>query len=156
MNSKSPATILRTLRIVHLAMFSSIFIFSGISLYIRNELGIAMEPQILEMMYYVSLISILVFIPLGYWLHNKKMKSMGSNPGLLFKLAVYQTSHITKIALFETCGFLSLIVLIMGGSNSILIQICIVLIIMLLNTPSVHKLTTELNLTPDESNLLIP
>ena len=155
MNTQSPATMLRTLKMVHLAMFSSVFIFSGISLYVRNELAIAMEPQTLEMIYYVSLISILVLIPLGYWLHSKKMKSLGNNPDLLSKLTIYQTSHITKIALFETSGFLSLIVLIMGGSNSILIQIAIVLIIMLLNTPSVHKLTTELNLSPNESDLLM-
>jgi hypothetical protein len=154
MNSPSPAGILKTLKIIHLAMFSSIAIFSGICIYLRNKLGLALDRQTIEILYYVSLISVLIFIPMGYWLHGKKIKSLINNPDLLSKLTIYQTSHITKIALFETSGFLSLIVLIMGGNNYILLQIGIVLVIMLLNTPSVYKLTTELNLSPIESDLL--
>jgi hypothetical protein len=155
MDSQSPAVILKTLKMIHMAMFSSIVIFSGISLYLRNELGMTLEPPTIEMLYYISLISILAFIPLGYWLHGKKMKSMGNDSTLSSKLSVYQSSHITKIALFETSALLSLVVLIVGGKNSILIQVAIVLIIILLNMPSAHKLSTELNLSPEESNLLL-
>ena len=155
MNSQSPATILRTLKMIHVAMLGSIVIFSMISLYIRNELEITLEPSTLAMLYYISLISILLFIPLGYWLHNRKIQNLADDPDLLSRLIIYQSSHITKTALFETSGFLSLVVLIMGGNNSILIQVGIVLVIMLLNIPSVHKLTTELNLSPDESDLLV-
>ncbi len=155
MNSQSPPMILRTLKMIHMAMFSSVVIFSGISLYLRNELGMTLEPPTIEMLYYISLISILAFIPLGYWLHGKKMKSIGNDSTLSSKLSAYQSSHITKIALFETSALLSLIVLIVGGKNSIFIQVAIVLVIMLLNIPSVHKLSTELGLSPEESNLLM-
>lgn len=113
-----------------------------------------MTAEQLEILTYIALIFMLIEIPLGHWLHSKKLKSIADNTDLISKLDSYKASHIIKIACFEGVGFLGSIVLMLGGKNVILIQIAIVLIFILLNTPSVTRLTNELNLNPDESKLL--
>jgi len=155
MNPQSPRSILKTMRLIHMAMLGSLAIFSVICIYLRKELSITIDKQTVEILYYISIFSVLVCIPLGYWLHSRKIRAIVNNTEFMFKLNFYQTSHITKMALFEASGFLSLIVLIVGANNYILLQIGIILIFMLLNTPSVHKLTTELGLSHEESNLLM-
>jgi hypothetical protein len=155
-NQQSPSGFLKNLGIIHLAMVSGLVIFGLVSFYIRSKSGPTLDPVQLEILNYISLIFMLINIPLGYWLHSKKMKSVGSNTEIIAKLTTYQSSHIIKIAFFEGAGFLSCIALILGGKNLILIQIVIVLLFILLNTPSASKLTNELNLSPDESDLLNP
>jgi hypothetical protein len=151
-NIQSPATFLRNLKIIHLAMFCGLGFFTAISFYTRNKSGSTMTEEQLEILTYISLMFMLIEIPMGYWLHSKKMKSIADNPDFISKLDSYKASHIIKIALFEGVGFLGSVVLLLGGKNVILLQIAIVLIFILLNTPSVSRLTNELNLTSEESN----
>jgi hypothetical protein len=153
-NPLSSSSFVKNLKIINLALFSGLVFFACISFYARNKVGSTLTIEQLEILTYISLIFMLIEIPLGYWLHNKKMKSVANLPDLNSKLESYKASHIIKIALFEGVGFLGSIVLLLGGKNVILLQIAIVLIFILLNTPSVNRLTNELNLTPDESNLL--
>lgn len=148
-NPQSPATFIRNLKIIHLALFSGLLIFAAISFYTRNKVASALTREQLEILTYISLIFMLVEIPLGYLLNSKKLKSIANIADLKSKLAAYQASHIIKIALFEGAGFLSSIVLLLGGQNMILAQIAIVLLFILLNTPSVLRLTNELNLNPE-------
>lgn len=152
-NPNSPATFIKNLKIIHLAMFGGLTFFACLSYYTRNKTGSLLTREQVEILTYVSLIFMLVEIPLGYWLHNKKMKSIADNPDLKLKLDSYKASHIIKIALFEGVGFFGSIVLLLGGKNVMLIQIAIVLIFILLNTPSASRLAEELHLAPDESNL---
>jgi hypothetical protein len=153
-NSFSPSSFVKNLKIIHLALFSGLVFFACISFYVRNKVGSTLTREQLEILTYISLIFMLIEIPLGYWLHNKKMKTIANLPDLNSKLDAYKASHIIKIALFEGVGFLCSVVLLLGGKNTILLQIAIVLIFILLNTPSAIRLANELNLTPDESNLL--
>lgn len=152
-NLQSPSTFLKNLMITHLAIFSGLIIFALIAYYIRTRSEPTLETVQLEILTYISLIFLLINIPLGYWLHNKKMKSIIKNSDIITKLMTYQSSHIIKIALFEGVGFLSCIVLLLGGKELILIQIAIVLLFILLNTPSVSKLANELDLSPGEKDL---
>jgi len=152
-NQQSPSRLLKNLMIIHLSMFSGLIFFAIVSFYARNKSEPALNPVQLEILTYLSLIFLLIFIPLGYWLHSKKMKSIASNLDIIAKLSIYKSSHISKIAFFEGVGFLSSIVLLFGGKNLILIQIVIVLMFILLNIPSVSKLADELNLSPGEKDL---
>jgi len=153
-NLHSPVIFLKNLKIIHLAMFGGLAFFAAISFYSRNKVGSSLSIEQLEILTYISLIFMLIEIPLGYWLHSKKMKNVANTTDLNIKLDSYKASHIIKIAIFEGVGFFSSAVLFLGGKNLILIQIAIVLIFILLNTPSALKLTNELNLSDDESKLL--
>jgi hypothetical protein len=152
-NQQSPSRLLKNLMIIHLAMFGGLIFFALVSFYARNKSEPTLNPVQLEILTYISLIFLLIFIPLGYWLHSKKMKRISSNTDIIAKLTTYKSSHIIKIAFFEGVGFLSSIVLLFGGKNLILIQIVIVLMFILLNTPSISKLANELNLSPGEKDL---
>jgi uncharacterized membrane protein SirB2 len=152
-NQQSPSAFLKNLRIIHLGMLGGLAIFTLIAFSIRDQAGPMLDNKLLEILTYLSLIFLLVEIPLGYWLHNNKMKSVGVYPDINSKLIAYKASHIVKIAMFEGVGFFCCVVYFFGGKNSILIQIAIVLIIMLIETPSATKLANELSLSPDDNDL---
>jgi hypothetical protein len=155
-NQRSSSTFVKNLVIIHLAIFSGLFIFTAVSYFIRNTTEALLDPVQLEILTYISLMLLLINIPLGYWLHNKKMKGIVKNSDITIKLMTYQSSHIIKITLYEGVGFLSCIVLLLGGKDLILIQIAIILLFILLNTPSASKLADELDLSPDEIEMLNP
>jgi hypothetical protein len=152
-NQQSPSAFLKNLRIIHLGMFGGLAIFALIAFFIRDKAGPMLDNKLLEILTYLSLIFLLIEIPLGYWLHSNKMKSVAVYPDINSKLIAYKASHIVKIAMFEGVGFFSCVVYFFGGKNSILIQIAIVLIIMLIETPSATKLANELNLLPGDKDL---
>lgn len=96
----------------------------------------------------------IIEIPLGYWLHSRKMKTLADRSDLNSKLDVYKASHIVKIAMYEGAGFFSCLVLLLGGKNPVLIQTLVIIIIMLLETPSATKLANDMDLSPGNKDLL--
>jgi len=151
-NQQSPSALLKNIRIIHFAVLAGLAIFTVVAIFIRNNSVPALTREQMEMFKYISLIFLLTMLPLGYWLHNKKMKKLAGNPDLTFKLMSFKTSHLIKIALFELAGFMSILVLFFCGDNKILFQIAVIFIVILLNLPSVSKLENELNLTPAEKD----
>jgi hypothetical protein len=150
----SPSVFVKNLRIIHISLLSGIVFFAIVAYLIRTRSGSMVGPRELEILTYISLIFILVELPLAYWLHTRKMKSIADWPDLNSKLDAYKASHIVKIAMFEGAGFFSCLVLLLGGKNMVLVQILIVLIIMLLENPSATKVANELNLSPGDKDLL--
>ena len=150
----APSDSLKNLRIVHLSMLSGLVFFAIIAYYIRNNTGSLLGPRELSILTYISLIFILIEIPLGYWLHSRKMKTLADKPDLNSKLDIYKVSHIVKIAMYEGAGFFSCLVLLLGGKNPVLIQILVVIIIMLLETPSATKLANDMDLSSGDKDLL--
>jgi hypothetical protein len=135
-------------------MLSGIIVFALFAYFIRNKVELIISPLELEILTYISLIFILIEIPLAYWLHTRKMKTVGNNPDIYSKLETYRASHIVKIAMFEGAGFFSCVVLLLGGKNMVLVQIVIILIIMMLENPSGNKIANELNLSQEDKDLL--
>lgn len=152
-NQQSLSAFLSTLRIIHYGIFCGLIIFAALAYFIRNKTGPMLDIKTLEILTYVSLIFLLGELPLAYWLHKRKIKSLAIIPDLNAKLAAYKASHIVKIAMFEGVGFLSCLVLLLGGKNVLLIQIAIVVVLMLLETPSATKLANDLDLSPGDKDL---
>jgi hypothetical protein len=151
---QNPSIFLRNLRIIHISMISGIIFFAIVAYFIRNKTGSMLGLKELEILTYASLIFILVELPLAYWLHTRKMKIVADTADIMSKLEAYRASHIVKIAMFEGAGFFSCLVLLLGGKNLVLVQILIVLILMILENPSATKIANELNLSPEDKDLL--
>lgn len=151
-NSNSVLNLVKNLKIIHLAMFFGLAVFTCIAYFARNKIGSALTTEQLEILTYISLIFMLIEIPLAYYLFNMKVKRIADNPDLKFKLDSYRASFIIKMALFEGLGILACTILLLGGKDVLLLQIAIVLIFIMLNNPSVAGLTNDLKLSPGDSN----
>lgn len=137
-------------QVIYFAILIGFVSFAGIGLGIRSALTDPLDEPSIQVLNYVALLSLLVFIPLGFWLHSQRMKKIPDDTELIVKLYHFRTSFIIKLALFETCGILGIIVMILGGQVQVLLQLGIVLVAFLLNYPSKYKYKTELNLTEEE------
>ena len=138
-------------RVIYFAILIGFLIFAGIGLGIRSALNDLLDEPTIQILNYISLLSLMVFIPLGFWLHSQRMKKIPDDTELIVKFYHFRTSFIIKLALFETCGILGIVVMILGGQVQVLLQLGIVLVVFLLNYPSINKYKTELNLTEEET-----
>jgi hypothetical protein len=137
-------------RVIYFAILIGFLIFAGIGLGIRSALNDPLDEPTIQILNYISLLSLMVFIPLGFWLHSQRMKKIPDDTELIVRLYYFRTSFLIKLALFETCGILGIVVMILGGQVQVLLQLGIVLVAFLLNYPSMYKYKTELGLTEEE------
>jgi hypothetical protein len=151
--SKALVDLVKNLKIIHLAIFGGLAFFALGCYYLRDKIGSALTTEQLEILTCIALVFMFIEIPLGYYLHTRKVKSLAENPDIKYKLDSYKSSYIIKLALFEGVGILASIILLLGGKNIIMIQIVIVLIFILLNNPSGTRLSEELNISPDGGNV---
>ena len=138
-------------QVIYFAILISYITFAGIGLGIRSALTDPLDEPAIQVLNYIALLSLMVFIPLGFWMHSQRMKKIPADTDLIVKLYHFRTSFIIKLALFETCGILGIVVMILGGQVQVLLQLGIVLVVFLLSYPSMYKYKTELNLTEEES-----
>lgn len=137
-------------QVIYFAILIGFLIFAGIGLVIRSALSSPLDEPAIQVLNSIALLSLMVFIPLGFWMHNQRMKKIPADTELIVRLFYFRTSFIIKLALFETCGILGIVVMILGGQVQVLLQLGIVLVAFLLNYPSKYKYKTELNLTEEE------
>ena len=141
---------LRFDRIIYFGIVTGFLIFAGIGMGIRSVLEEPLDEYSIQVLNYIALFSLLVFIPLGFWMHNQRMKQIPEDTELIVKLYHFRTSFLIKLALFETAGILGIVVMILGGRVQVLLQLGIVLVVFLLNYPSLYKYMTDLQLTDEE------
>ncbi len=137
-------------QVIYIAILTGYILFTGIGLGIRSALTTPLDELSIQVLNYIAIFSLMVFIPLGFWMHSRRMKKIPENTELIVKLFHFRTSFIIKLGMFETCGILGIIVMILGGQVQVLFQLGIVLIVFLLNYPSMYKYKTELRLTEEE------
>ena len=137
-------------QVIYFAILIGYLIIAAIGLGIRSALDYQLDEPTVQVLNYIALLSLLVFIPLGFWMHSQRMKKIPDDTELLVKFYHFRTSFIIKLALFEMCGILGIIVMILGGKVQVLLQLGIVLVVFLLNYPSKYKYKTDLRLTEEE------
>ena len=137
-------------QVIYFGILIGLLIFAGIGLGVRSVLSDPLDKPTIQILNYIALFSLLVFIPSGFWLHTQRMKKIPADTELIVKLYHFRTSFIIKLALFEACGFLGTIVMMLGGEIQVLLQLGIVLVVFLLNYPSIYKYKTELGLKEED------
>ena len=137
-------------QVIWFGTVAGFLIFAGVGLGIRSALNSYLDEPAIQVLNYIALLSLLVFIPLGFWMHSQRMKKIPDETELIVKFYHFRSSYIIKLALFEMCGILGIIVMILGGKVQVLLQLGIVLVVFLLNYPSMYKYKTDLGLPEDE------
>jgi hypothetical protein len=137
-------------QIIYFGLLIMFLIIAGAGLGIRSALNYPQDDPYVQVLNYVAMLSLLVLIPLGFWMHSQRMKKIPAGSDLTVKFYHFRSSFIMKLAMFETCGILGIIVMILSGQVQVLLQLGIVLVVFLLNYPSMYKYKTDLGLTEEE------
>jgi hypothetical protein len=144
---------LKPLRFIHLAMLVSAGIFFAFvwSMALQGEPMVQMARA--ETEYLKTLFLLVTFggIPLSYYIHKKKLASVGEGTGIATKMALYQNSYLVKLAILEGLAFLGLITYFMLVEKTFLLISGVFIIVLAINYPTKSKMADELQM--DEAEL---
>lgn len=128
---------IKGLVIIYLTMIIGLLLFLGVIVFLHYNAYFNIVDKELE--YILSTSALLVSIaaiPLGYYLFSSKAKQSVLVSDDAEKLSLYETSIITKLAIFEFAGFANLIVFLLTKNQQSLIIFAVVIVIFLINRPS--------------------
>ena len=144
--------IIRTLKILHLAIVLSSILFLVVSFVIVSVIGplVKMEKADSQLLLTIGMVAGTALVGLAYYIHSQRVQKIMQAP-LDMKLKSYRVSMLLKIAFMEAASFFVLVIYLLTAINSMLAAAAIIVIIMLLNRPGAELISHELNLSGDES-----
>lgn len=140
---------IKAIQIIHISILGSALIFGGFVFLLINPNSTLIDLD--NLLTYVPTIAAIVLFPMSNILFNKKLQLGKSDVGeLRSKFLVFQSAHITRIALIEILAFLSVITSLITNTlgNYILFIIAIVYLIGLY--PTSNHVAEKLELSQSE------
>jgi hypothetical protein len=143
--------ILRTLKIIHLAIVFSSTSLLVVSFVIISEYGaLAMiERANSQILLTAGLLGGAILAALAYYVHSSRIKKDNGLP-FISRLIRYKSSMIVKIALLEAAIIFLLVVYLITSIWSLLAGSAILIILLMLNRPGKNMVANELNLNDNE------
>ncbi|UCH14464.1 MAG: hypothetical protein JSV22_00510 [Bacteroidales bacterium] len=149
----------KQINLIFIGLFLGIVILFGVSVFIRitNNFRFTFSAQDDTGIIFKILLGFLIIIlfPLSYMMHKRKIEKLSQNLNLIQKLHVYKRSLIVKLIIIEFLCFFNLAVFFLFGGSYLLIPASVFLLILLMNRPTIHKISTELNLTIEEREKIL-
>jgi hypothetical protein len=149
------AEILRSLKIIHMAIVLSSASFLIVSFVIVSINGALMqlEKANVQILLTAGLLIAALLVTLAYSLHSKRNKLNTDSP-FLSRLNNYRSSMIIKIALQESALMFLAVLYLLTSTISMLLGSVILVILLLLNRPGIQLTASELNLNDNEISQL--
>ncbi|UXP32276.1 hypothetical protein N6H18_18215 [Reichenbachiella agarivorans] len=151
-NQQNPINILKT---IHWGLTIGTVLFGVIFCYLMMTMT---EPTL------VDFDNILTFLPLlvaammipasSIAFHSSLKKLLKKNPDLKQKISAFQNAHIIQMAMLEAVGLLSVVICFLTNSYVNFLMFGIILLLMILSTPSTFKLSEQLHLSKSEIDQL--
>jgi hypothetical protein len=149
----------KQINLFFIALFLGILILFGASVFIRitNNLKFTFGTYEETGIIFKILLGIFIIIlfPLSYILHRGKTEKLKKNPDLAQKLAAYKTSLMVKLIIIEYLCIFNLVTFFLFGGPYLLIPVSVFLLILLINRPTIDRISTELNLTAEEREKIL-
>ncbi len=144
--------IAKSLQMLFYVLLAGQFIFAIFAyIYSKKQGKLAPDSGDVENIVTTALyIMTLINIPLGYYLHTKKLKSILLLKNLEEKLMRYRESFLIKLMLFESITMFSLVVFLLYSNYQSLIVVAIVLVLFFMNKPTEFMIQNELELEYEE------
>jgi hypothetical protein len=139
---------IKAIRVIHIGILGSTLIFGGfIFLLVSRNYG---ALNLNDPLTYIPLTATVILIPLANFLFNKKLRSSIQERELKSKLLTFQSAHITRIALIEVLGFISVIISLVTNTleNYVIFILAIVYLIALF--PTSTRIAERLELSQSE------
>ncbi len=156
MNSQltGPKEHYKQINLIFIGLFLGIVILFGASVFVRITHNFRFTFNDQEEIGFIFKILLGVFIifllPLSYIMHKRKIEKLNKSLNLIQKLQVYKKSLIVKLIMIEYLCFFNLVTFFLFGGSYLLIPASVFLLILLMNRPTIRKISTELNLKIEE------
>lgn len=143
----------RSLQVIYTAIFLSIIIFAIALIIINKNVAplIQLTKEIKLVFRYIIIFILLGGIPLSYYLFESKVRKFtDSNFDLSKKFRIYNASFILKLFIFEGIAIVSMVLYLFSRDIYLLTAVLIVIVLLFINTPTITKLSNDLQLTDTE------
>jgi hypothetical protein len=148
----NPKAFLRVIRIIYFAIMTGLLMFLFVALFISgNTLLLSFNTK--DPFTFAVLITV-VIIPAGTMFSNKLFKRYKPGSTLKEKLPAYQVGLISRLAVYEGAGLLSVVFLLISSNLYFVIFAAIALFAIVLNYPSPERIGDALDLTSSEIETL--
>jgi hypothetical protein len=149
----------RQINLFFIALFLSVVILLGVSVFVRitdNFRFTFSTSREIGLIFKILLgIFIILLLPLSYILHKRKIEKLKETRDLLQKLSFYKSSLMVKLIIIEYLCIFNLVTFFLFGDPYLLIPVSFFLLILLMNRPTIEKISTELDLTIEEREKLL-
>jgi len=149
----------KQINLYFIVLFLGIVILFGASVFIRitnNFRFIFRNYEETGFIFKILLgIFIIILYPVSYLLHKRKIENLKKTPNLSQRLSGYKTSLIVKLIIIEYLCIFNLVTFFFFGNPYLLIPVSVFLLILLINRPTIQRISTELNLTTEEREKIL-
>lgn len=144
---------LNTLQIIHYALIIGVLIFIGVVAYLLKS-G-AVEPVEPSFLNYVPYFAVIAAIPVAAFMHRANLEKIDRDQPLAQKMPKFQTAHIIRMAIYEGCSLIAIVLSLNLGQIESLIAPGVLIILMLLSTPTPSRIENQIGLTKEEKDQLL-
>ncbi len=158
MNHRSLKEQYKQINLIFVILYLGIFILSGTSVFIKLTSSYKLLNSGSDIYTFFKILLgcfIIILLPLGYYLHRRKVTRLSKTVDLSLKLARYKASLVIKLLLIEFLCLFNLAVFLLFGDYYLLIPVSFLLLIMLINRPAIENISNELNLTAEEKERIL-
>ena len=143
--------IIRQIRILFWAILAAMAVMFFIALFTIKSIGPVIEWTTMQKENFKSIILILALggIPASYFFHSKKVKHINKHLPFEEKLKQFKSSFFIKIVTLEALSILGLIGYMLTADKTFLYVFALLFIAYLINNPTKHKITNEIE--PEET-----
>ena len=149
----------KQINLFFIVLFLGIVILFGASVFIRitnNSRFTFSTYEEIGIIFKILLgIFIVILFPVSYLLHKRKIEKLKKILNLSQKLSGYKTSLMIKLIIIEYLCIFNLVTFFFFGSPYLLIPVSVFLLILLMNRPTIQKISTDLNLTAEEREKIL-
>ena len=143
------------IRMIHLTLAITLIAFAVVTLWSNstNPTGELTEEN--QILLYIPGILLIVAFPISSILFKQQV-NQGIKDGITLdkKIAVFQTSHLIRMALFQSAGLFAIVVCFLTANNYNLAVLAIVLIMFWFLLPSPSRIALDLKLSMQEREQL--
>lgn len=154
-NPGDPKEILKSLKLIHLAMMAGVLIFMLVALVLVAYSGpfAKFEPAAGQTIFLGFLLMAAILVSLAFLLHSRKCKNI-AGLSLNDKLQVYRNSLILKFAMLEGSLFLGITTYLMTGLATVATVSGMIFLLLLLSRPATGQVISDLALDAVEAEAL--
>ena len=146
---------LATMRTIHFSLTVPLMLFSAFIVYRHlTEPGGELTGVPVPLTYAPAVLLLIAFPLSSFLFRNHLGKSRSTNQHLRSKIETFQTANLIRMSIFETAGFFAVIGAYLTGNIYLLVVVVIVLFMFYLLRPSPTQMVIDLELTPEERNII--
>lgn len=141
---------IKTLKLIHLALQAGQVFFIVVAFFLRNTGAFPAPFEDWNIFLIAVLLITASAIGAGLFIFKQRMDAIAGSKALADKLTDYRAAAIVKYALAEGPSFFAVVAYLLTG-NMIILGIAVAIIAYFATMwPTVGKMSSEMNLTPDE------